>query len=101
MITPTVGSNCEYTTTHFQLIVIVNQISTKKELVKGIVVRTEVGVSIHQGLYKDIFIEKDVIITDSSDSPRVIIDKEKVFKNKLDFKILGDKAIKKILSYKL
>lgn len=92
---------CEFTTNYFQLIATINQISTKKELVKGVIIRTEVGVSIHQGMYKDIIIDKDIIITDSSDSPRIIIDKEKIFAGKLDFEIRGDKKIKEILSYEL
>jgi len=92
---------CEFTTNYFQLIVTINRISTKKELVKGIIIRTETGISIHQGLYKDIIIDKDIIITDRSDSPRIIIDKEKIFTGILDFEIQGDNEIKEILSYGL
>jgi hypothetical protein len=91
---------CEFTTNYFQLIVTAIQISTKKELVKGMLIRTETGVSIHEGMYKDIIIDKDIIITDSSDSPRIIINKEAVQQGKLDFIIVGDKDIKAVLSYK-
>ena len=65
--------------------------------------RTEVGVSIHQGMYKDILIDNDdnIIITDRSDSPRIEINKNKVLKGILDFKILGDKEIIEMLSYKI
>lgn len=92
---------CEFTTNYFQLEVKINQLSTKKELAKGIIIRTEVGVSIHQGMYKDIIVDKNIIITDSSDSPRIIINKKKIFEGKLDFQIKGDREIQKILSYDL
>jgi hypothetical protein len=90
---------CEFTTNYFQLIITINQISTKKELVKGVIIRTDVGVSIHEGMYKDIIIDKDIIIIDESNSPRIIINYEKIFESKLDFKIEGDEKIKDLLSY--
>lgn len=92
--------SCEFTTNYFQLIVTAIKTSTKRELVKGTLIRTETGVSIHEGMYKDIIIDKDIIITDSSDSPRIIINKEFVQQGKLDFSIVGDKDIKAMLSYK-
>jgi hypothetical protein len=93
---------CEFTTNYFQLVATINQISTKKELVKGVVIRTETGVSIHEGMYKDVIVKNDeIIITDKSDSPRIIIKKDNVFKGKLNFIITGDEEIKKILSFKL
>ncbi len=95
--------DCEFTAICFQLVLSINQISTKKNLVKGVIMRTEVGVSIHQGMYKDILIDNDdnIIITDRSDSPRIEINKNKVLKGILDFKILGDKEIIEMLSYKI
>jgi len=93
---------CEFTTNYFQLIVTINQISTKKELVRGVLIRTEVGVSIHEGMYKDLLIkDDDIIITDRSDSPRIIIKKDDVFKGKLNSIITGDEEIKKMLSFEL
>lgn len=92
---------CEFTTDHFQVILIANQLSTKKELVKGVIIRTEVGVSIHEGMYKDILIENDIIITDRADSARIIININDVFKGKLTYTINGSKEIQEILSYGL
>lgn len=93
--------NCEFTTNYFQLIATINQISTKKELIKGTILKTEVGVSIHQGMYKDIIISKDLIITDSSDSPRIKINKNDVFNGILNYTIIGDLEIKNMLSFEI
>lgn len=90
---------CEFTTNYFQLIATINQISTKKQLVKGVVIRTEPDEVLFDKMFKDIYIDDNIIITDSSDSPRIIIDKEKVFTGKLDFEIRGDKEIQEMLSY--
>jgi hypothetical protein len=93
---------CEFTTNYFQLVATVNQISTKKELVSGVLIRTEVGVSIHEGMYKDILIKNDeILITDKSDSPRIRINKVKVFEGVLDYVVMGDKEIVEILSYQM
>lgn len=93
--------NCEFTTNYFQLVVVINQISTKKELAKGIVMKTEPDEVVFEGLLKDIVFNKDIILTDKSDSPIIIINKEAVFKQKLNFKIVGDKEMKKMLTYEL
>lgn len=92
---------CEFTTNYFQLWVSVNQLSTKTNLIRDIIIRTETGVSIHEGMFKNILIDKDIIITDKSDSPRIIINKEAVFDGKLEFTVNGDTEMKKILSYEL
>ncbi|CAM1343844.1 hypothetical protein [Tenacibaculum amylolyticum] len=93
--------NCEFTTNHFQLVAIINQISTKKELAKGVVMRTDTGSFIHEGMYKNILIDKDIIVTNGSDKPIIKINKKAALKGELKFKILGDKEIKEILSYGL
>jgi hypothetical protein len=90
---------CEFTTNFFELIVTINQISTNTELVKGVIIRAKAGVSIHEGMYKDIIIEKDIIITDSADSPRIIIDKASVFEGNLNYKINGSVEVREMLSY--
>jgi len=93
---------CEFTTNYFQLIATINQISTKKELVKGIVIKTEPDEIAYEGMFKDIMvIDKDIIITDRSDSPRIIIKKDDVFKGKMNSIITGDEEIKKMLSFEL
>lgn len=90
---------CEFTINFFQLIITVNQISTNKELINGVIIRTKTGVSIHEGMYKDILIDNDIVITDSTDSKRIIIDKSAVFKGELKYKINGSNEIREILSY--
>ena len=93
---------CEFTTNYFQLIITIKQMSTKQVLVNGIIIKTEPDEIFFDKMYKDIFINNDnVIITDASDSPRIIINKKKVFMKKLSFQIRGDKSIKKTLSYDL
>lgn len=92
---------CEFTTNYFQLIATINQISTKKELARGAVIRTEPDEVLFDKMFKDIYIDDNIIITDSSDSPRIIIDKGKIFAEKLDFEIRGDKEIQEMLSYNL
>lgn len=65
---------CEFTTNYFQLVATINQISTKKELTKGIVMKT-IPDEIHfQKMFKDILVHKNfIVITDASDSARVLI----------------------------
>lgn len=92
---------CEFTTNYFQLIATINQISTKKELVKETVIRTEPYEVLFDKMFKDIYMDNNIIITDSSDNSRIIIDKEKIFAGKLDFEIRGNKEIKEMLSYDL
>lgn len=93
---------CYYTTYYFQLWVQINQISTRKKLVQGVILQTEVGVSIHEGMFNDIFIiDHNIIITDKFDSHRILINKHKIFQEILDYKILGDKYLVEMLSYKI
>ena len=93
---------CEFTTNYFQLVATINQISTKKEVVSGVLIRTEVGVSIHEGMYKDILVKDDeIVITDKSDSPRIRINKAKIFEGVLDYVVMGDKEIVEMLSYQI
>lgn len=93
---------CEFTTNYFQLVATISQISTKNELVSGVLIRTEAGVSIHEGMYKDVLIKNnEILITDKSDNPRIRINKENVFKGVLDYVVMGDKEIVEILSYQM
>ncbi len=92
---------CEFTTNYFQLVVVINQLSTKKELVKGVVLKTEADEVVYEGMFKDIIIDKNIIITDKTDSPRVVINKEAIFNEELEFTIKGDYEMKKMLSYNI
>ncbi|GEN69911.1 hypothetical protein [Chryseobacterium rhizosphaerae] len=94
--------SCEFTTNYFQLIITINQISSKKEIVREIIMKTEPDEILFEKMFKDILIENDeIIVTDSSDGPRVIINIEDLYSNQFKYQILGDKEIKEILSYKL
>lgn len=78
---------CEFTTNYFQLIATINQISTKKELVKGIAIKTKPDEIHFDKMFKDILIHENfIVITDASDSARVLInveDAKKGFFNKM------------------
>jgi hypothetical protein len=92
---------CEFTTNYFQLIATINQISIKKQLVKGVIMKTEPDEIFYDKMFKDVLIDKNIIITDSSNTKRIVISKKDVFDYKLNFKILGDGEIKKMLTYQL
>jgi len=91
---------CEFTTNYFKLIATINQISTKKELVKGAVMTTEPDEVLFDKMFKDILLNDDsIIITDTSDTTRVLINKKDAILGKLTFEIIGGDEIKKILSF--
>ncbi len=65
---------CEFTTNYFQLVTTINQISTKKELVKGIAMKTKPDEIFFDGMFKDILTHDNfIVITDEFDSARVLI----------------------------
>jgi hypothetical protein len=91
---------CEFTTNYFKLMATINQISTKKELIKGAVITTEPDEVLFDKMFKDILLnDNDIIITDASDTPRVLINKKDAFLSKLTFEITGGDKIKKALSF--
>jgi hypothetical protein len=92
---------CEFTTNYFQLIATIKQLSSKKELVKGVVLKTVANEIAYEGMFKDIIFDKNIVITYITNIPIIIINKKAAFKGKLDFKIIGDEEVKKRLSYKL
>lgn len=68
---------CEFTTNYFQLIATINQISTKKELVKGIVMKTKPDAIHFDKMFKDVLVyENFIIITDACDSAMALINIE-------------------------
>jgi hypothetical protein len=92
--------NCYFTTLDFRLVATVNKISTKEELCSGVVIRTEPDEIYFSKMFKDILIDKEsIIITDASDSPRILINLKDALNKKLSFKLLGDKKVKELLSY--
>lgn len=92
---------CQFTTDFFELVVMINQISLKKELINEVLIRVDPGVSIHEGMYKDMVVKDDIIITDKSDSPRIVINKNDVYKGVLNYSMIGDDKVKEMLTYKL
>src|SRR5690606_36119926 len=72
---------CEFTTNYFQLIATINQITTKKELAKGVVIKTKPDEIHFDKMFKDILVHENfIVITDATDSARVLIDIEDVRK---------------------
>ncbi len=93
---------CEFSARYFQLSLTVNQLSSKTELLRGVVMRTEVGISIHSGMYKDIIVDdKHILITDRSDEIRIEINKQAAKNGRLKYRVLGDDGIIDILSHEL
>lgn len=93
---------CEFTTNYFRVMVTVIQITTKYELARGPIITTEPDEVLFEKMFKDILVDKNhIIITDQSDSHRILIDKRAIFLNKLKFHITGDERIRQILSYEL
>ena len=91
---------CEFTTNYFKLRATINQLSTKKELIEEAVITTEPDEVLFGKMFKDILInDNNVIITDSSDTARILINKKDAFIGKLTFEIMGDEQVKKTLSF--
>lgn len=68
---------CYFTTLDFRLVATINQISTKKQLCSGTVIRTLPDENLFDKMFKDILIHKNfIIVTDASDSARVLINLE-------------------------
>ncbi|MBP1165003.1 MULTISPECIES: hypothetical protein [unclassified Chryseobacterium] len=76
---------CEFTTNYFQLIATINQISTKKELTKGIVIKTKPDEIHFDKMFKDIVVYKNfIVITDASDSAMALINIKEAQKCKFE-----------------
>lgn len=92
--------DCKFTSFDFQLIVTINKTSTKERLVSGTLIRTLPDEIYFDKMFKDILVnDENIIITDASDSGRVKIDLKGVLNKKLNFTLLGDKEVNKLLSY--
>lgn len=94
--------DCKFTTLDFELIVTVNKISNKKQLITGVIIRTLPYEIYFDKIFRDILIDTDdIIITDASDSPRVKINLTDALNEKFNFKLVGDDLeFNKLLSYK-
>ncbi|MDQ1097673.1 MULTISPECIES: hypothetical protein [Chryseobacterium] len=93
---------CDFNTNFFQLTAIINQLSDKKEIFNKAIIKTEPDEVLFDKMFKDIKIANgDIIITDKSDSPRIKISIDDLYSNNCKAEIIGNKEIKRILSYKL
>jgi hypothetical protein len=93
---------CEFTTNYFQLVLSISKVSTKELIVEGPILRTEPDEVLFEGMYRDVLIVADsLVVTDSSDSARIVIDICSALQRELRFDIVGDKEIQEILSYGL
>ena len=67
--------DCYFTTLDFKLVVTISKISTKEKLCSGTVIRTKPDEVHFDKMFKDVLIHQNfIIITDASDSARVLID---------------------------
>ena len=91
---------CEFTTNYFQLFITINRISTKTKLVEGAIIKTEPDEIVFEKTFKDVYVDDRIVITDSLDRPRIIIDKKKAIAGELCFDILQEDGCnyKEILS---
>ena len=92
--------DCYFTTLDFRLVATINKFSTKEELCSGVVIRTEPDEVLFDKMFKNILIdEKNIIITDASESPRILINLKDALNKKFNYKLIGDDELKEILSY--
>ena len=90
---------CEITTNHFQVIAKINKLTTKEELVCGIIITTEPYEVVFDGLINDINIDKNIVVKNKFDKTIIEINKQDVFNRILNYKIIGDNNEKEILTY--
>lgn len=77
---------CEFTTNYFQLVITVNRISNKTELVKGTIIKTDPDEIVFEKTFKDVYVDDNIVITDRFDRPLIIVDKRKALAGELCFK---------------
>jgi hypothetical protein len=81
----------DFTTNHFQVTAIINRISTKKELAKGVIITTEPDETIFDSLINSVLIDKNVLIKNKFDETIIEINKKDLFNGVLNYQIIGDK----------
>jgi hypothetical protein len=92
--------NCYFTTLDFRLLVTINKISTKENLCSGVVIRSKPDEIYFDKMFKDILIDKEnIIITDATNSSRILINLKDTLNKRLSFKLLGEKRVIELLSY--
>jgi hypothetical protein len=89
----------EFTTNYYQIRIIINQISAKREIINEVIIRTEPYEVVFENLVKTIEIENTIIIKDKFNEPIIEINKEDIFKGKLSYKILKKEKENNKLNY--
>ena len=83
----------DFTTNYYEATLIVNQISTKKELVSEAILRTEPDEIIFSHLIKSVEVSSEIFIKDKFDNPIISISKNDIFKGKLNFTLLSKENV--------
>jgi hypothetical protein len=91
----------DFTTNHFQVIATINRISTKKELVTGVIITTEPDEVIFDSLIDTVLIEKNILIKNKFGKTILEINKSDVFNGVLNYQIIGNKEDVDKLNYKI
>lgn len=85
-----VSLNCFFTSLDFQLVMTVCDITSKKELVSGTIIKTLPDEVCFDSLFKDVIIEQnELIITEYQDRPKFKFLLSDIFKGKLSFEVLN------------
>jgi hypothetical protein len=78
----------DYNTNHFQVTLTINKLSTKEELVNGIIITTEPDEIVFDTLIDKIIIDKNIQIKDEFDKTIVEINKQDIYNRRLNFEII-------------
>ena len=91
----------DFTTNHFQVIATINRISTKKELVTGVIITTEPYEVVFDSLIDTILIDKNILVKNKFGKTILEISKSDVFNGVLNYQIIGNKEDVDRLNYKI
>lgn len=89
----------DFTTNHFQVIATINRISTKKELVTGVIITTKPDEVVFDSLIDAVLIEKNILIKNKFGKAILEINKSDVFNGVLNYQIIGNKEDVERLNY--
>lgn len=91
----------DFTTNHFQVIATINRISTKKELVTGVIITTEPYEVVFDSLIDTVLIDKNILVKNKFGKTILEISKSDVFNGVLNYQIIGNKEDVDRLNYKI
>ena len=84
---------CKFTTNHYQVSANINKITTKEELVNGIIITTEPDEIVFDSLINSIIVDKNILVKNKFDKTIIVINKQDVFNRILIIKSLATKKI--------